>query len=92
VTVLEWIGSMTVAVVTVGAGMMIRETIRAFRQARRVARYLYGKQWLTMLRKRGFIRNFGKQVVNQFGTGQFSIGPVIFPADPTKPFRHRWYG
>lgn len=93
-TILEWIGSMTVAAITVGAGMLtgsvIRETVRAFRQTRRVARYVYGKRWSRRLRERRIARQFLREWRRHFFTGEFSIGVIVFPADPTKPFRRTW--
>ncbi len=88
---LEIIGAVTVgafglAVILIVLGLL-REAVRATRQACRVARYLYGKHWRSKFRVAGFGRYFVKQVGHQFGGGEFRIRGIVFLADPSKPFR-----
>lgn len=69
---------------------LLREAVRAWRQACRVARYLCGKQWRRKVREPEFRRNFLKQWWHQFGSGEFRINGVVFPSDPARPMRRRW--
>lgn len=97
---LEGVGALTVGVG--GAAMIMvvcalaREAWRAFRQARRVARYMLGKHWFVEgVRKKGFwrfMRLFSRVVCGEFGGGEFKIGSVVFPGDPSRPFRRTWAG
>jgi len=94
----ETVGALTVGSIGLTVALValeiVREARRSFRQSCRVARYTMGKGWKSPLwvnRYRWkFMRQFLRQWGHNFGGGEFSINGLIFPADPSKPFRRSW--
>lgn len=81
------LAGLALAVICLG---LVRETISAFRQACRVARYLYGRKWRSKLVDRRYAKWFAKEWWRQMSGGEFMIGSIVFPADPSKPLRRTW--
>lgn len=94
--VLWWLGWITLAEIALVVGAVaywfVRETIRSFRQTCRIARVVYGQDWLSKGRKNP--SRFLRQWRREFGSRYDSLvfGGVELPWNAVDPIKHRYPG